>query len=445
MEKLSDELKKYGYVFSWKRSVAFYIVAFGGIFVLGRFFKLKLIAQLIITVAGFAVLPFFLRNVYRNRFFQKQFSDINIYMEQFLYSFQKSGKILTTLEDLLTIFDNGNMRDTIELARDHILHTYNEADVERCALELIEEEYPYEGVATIHNFALTAERLGGDYSSSVMLLLESRRMQADRIYSLQQVQSRKRIEIGLSIITSLLLCSMIYMLSKRLGVDVSENMAGQVVTAIVLVMDMLIFLRADSKLSYAALKNDDGESDEAYIDRYRRIKQYDTKKLFSRIAKNAAIKNLSRDIEKQFPGWLMEVSLLLQTENVAVAIQKSLALAPGALKGPLADLILDLKTYPESIEPYKRFLSDFSLPEVASSMKMLYSISSGTGGDAGSQISDIIRRNQLLFDRAKKLENEDRVAGMYALFLAPQLTGGFKMVVDMILLLVMYMSQQTNL
>lgn len=442
MEKLSDELKKYGYVFSWKKSLVFYAVAFGGIFFLGRFFKLKLFAQLIITVTGFVMLPFFLRNVYRNRYFQKRFSDINIYMEQFLYSFQKSGKILTTLEDLLMIFDSGDMRRTIIEARDHILHTYNEPDVEASALSIIEEEYPYEGVASIHHFALTAESLGGDYSSSVMLLLESRRMNADRIYSLQQVQNKKRIEIGLSIATSLILCSMIYVLSGKLEVDVSENILGQTVTAIVLVLDMLIYLLADSKLSYAYTKRDVEKDEEEYLDRYRRIKKYDTQKPLSRLAKNAAIKNLGRDIEKDFPGWLMEVSLLLQTENVAVAIQKSLPLAPVSLKGPLADLILDLKVYPESIEPYRRFLADFSLPEVASSMKMLYSISSGTGGDAKNQISDIIRRNQLLFDRAKKLENEDKVAGMYALFLAPQLTGGLKLVVDMILLLVMYLGQQ---
>ena len=59
------------------------------------------------------------------------------------------------------------------------------------------------------------------------------------------------------------------------------------------------------------------------------------------------------------------------------------------------------------------------------------------------QIADIIRRNQLLYDKAQKIANEDSMAGMQAMFLAPQLTGGFKLVVDMVLLLVLYLGQQS--
>lgn len=72
-------------------------------------------------------------------------------------------------------------------------------------------------------------------------------------------------------------------------------------------------------------------------------------------------------------------------------------------------------------------------------MKMLYSLSEGTGGDASFQIADIIRRNQVMLDKAQKMKNEDALAGMYALFLAPQLTGGVKIVIDMLVLLVSYL------
>ena len=78
-------------------------------------------------------------------------------------------------------------------------------------------------------------------------------------------------------------------------------------------------------------------------------------------------------------------------------------------------------------------------------MKMLYSISEGTGGDVTAQIGDIIRRNQALTDRADRLKNEDAMAGMYALFLAPQITGGFKLAVDMVLLFIVYMARLGNL
>ena len=93
------------------------------------------------------------------------------------------------------------------------------------------------------------------------------------------------------------------------------------------------------------------------------------------------------------------------------------------------------------MKPYNDFLSDFNLPEVRSAMKMLFSLSEGTGANASDQIQDIIRRNQYMMDRAEKLRMEDTQAGMYALFLAPQLTGGAKLLVDMILLLVCYLGK----
>ena len=96
-EKLSDELRRYGYVFSVKRSFG---LAFGAMLfmvVLGRFFALGFIPQLLVCVAGVAMVPLFIRNAYRNTYQQQKFSDANIYVEQFLYSFQKCGKILESL------------------------------------------------------------------------------------------------------------------------------------------------------------------------------------------------------------------------------------------------------------------------------------------------------------------------------------------------------------
>lgn len=135
----------------------------------------------------------------------------------------------------------------------------------------------------------------------------------------------------------------------------------------------------------------------------------------------------------RFPQWLMEVSLLLQSENVQVAIMRSYEDAPLLLKPELKLLIERLKKQPTELEPYLLFLQDYPLPEVQSSMKMLYSISEGTGGNAGNQIADIIRRNERLLDQAQKMKNEDALAGMYALFLAPQLTGGAKLLADMMM------------
>lgn len=269
-------------------------------------------------------------------------------------------------------------------------------------------------------------------------------MWADRIYALLKEKRRRRVEIFLSIATSLLLCSLIYLMADDLDIDIASHPLAQGITLIVLVLDLFIFYAADKKLSLDYMK-EQGESDEDMEKIWKRFYRYkDSKHLTDRMGYNILKKKISREIEKRFPQWLMEVSLLLQSENVQVAIFKSYESAPEVIKPSLRKMILSLQQNPASMKPYLEFLQEFVLPEVRSTMKMLYSISEGNGGDADDQIQDMIRRNQVMIDKAERLKNEDRMAGMYALFLAPQMTAGAKLLVDMILLLAVYMSQMAE-
>ena len=440
--RLSDELSAYGYVFSPKKAAVRYALVIAGMFILGRFFGLHVIPQIVMFIAGMIVLPLLIRNTYRNRYYQQKFSDLNIYMEQFLYSFVKSRKVLTTLEDTYDLFEPGGMKRTIGMAIDHIRNTYNESDFEEKALHIIEKRYPYQGLTVMHRFALRTEALGGEYQESVELLLESRRMWADRVYALQQEKKVKRREIVLSIITSLLLCSMVYYMAGQMNLDVSANPFAQVITVIVLILDLFIYYKADSKLTAGYLANDTDRERE-YVKQYERFKKYGDS-FIDQMGKRAARKKLTEYIKACFPEWLMQLSLLMQSENVQMAIFRSYDDAPEILKPELQRMIGRLQLNPNDKNAYMDFLSEFTLPEVRSTMKMLYSISEGKGGEARSQIADIIRRNQEMSDKAKRAADSDSLAGMYALFLAPQLTGGLKLVCDMVLLFVVYMGSMAT-
>ncbi len=435
---LSYELKKSGHVFSVKKSGALYALVFGGMIAVGRIFSLGVIAQIILCMAGMAFLPFFIRNAAINERHQRRFSDLNIYMEQFLYSFMKTGKVLSSLEDVRRLFGDGEMRKTIDEAREYILHTYDDASVEEAGLEIIEKAYPNDMLKILHHFAIQTENLGGEYGESVQLLLEARRMWADRVYELQQEKKKKRRDIFMSIIVSLLLCLMIYFLSARLDLELAAMPAAQVVTVIVLILDLFIFYRADVALSAGYVESVHSNGDH-YASEYEQLRDQTPKNPWQKLNHRVMKKYVTKEIEKEFPYWLMQLSLLLQTENVQVSLYKSYDSAPKVLKPALRELIDGLKTSPDSIEPYIGFLANYTLPEIHSAMKMLYSISEGSGGDAGVQIADIIRRNQRLMDRSERMKNEDAVAGMYGLFLAPQITAGVKLCVDMLLLLAVYM------
>lgn len=439
-KKLSDELVKYGYVFSLPKMIITYLLMAVFTILLGLFFQLDAVFIVVLCICACLMLPLYIRNYNYNRYQQQRFSDVNVYMEQFMYSFMKTGKILSTLYDVKELFPKGKMCDVINKSITYIKDTYEESDVEGKALEIISDEYQYEGLKTMHGFALSVEANGGAYISCMQLILEARRMWADRVYEQMKIRKHQKVLVLMSIVTSLILCSVLYYMSDRMDVSVGSEMISQIVTFVVIFLDMWIYYLADRKLSVDFLE-EDNKDDEIMVAKYKRFQKYMEKPSSHYLSIKIARKQLTRAFEKEFPRWLLQVSLLLQSENVQVAIFKSLKDAPRLMQDELAKLILELKSEPTSMKPYNNFLEDYNMPEVRSAMKMLFSLSEGTGANASDQIEDIIRRNQQMMNKAEKLRMEDTASGMYALFLAPQLTGGCKLLVDMILLLVCYMSK----
>ena len=106
----------------------------------------------------------------------------------------------------------------------------------------------------------------------------------------------------------------------------------------------------------------------------------------------------------------------------------------------LDDMLEELSQNPESLEPYLNFLKDYDLPDVHSAMRMLYALSNGGYGNSEKQLSQILKRNQELLDKAEREQNQDSLAGLYALFLAPALTGAGKMMIDMTAFLVVFLA-----
>ncbi len=415
-----------------------YVMIVTGSMSICLYFGLDYKCMAIFLIYCILLVPFFIRNSNRNRYEQQRFSDVNTYIEQFLYSFGKEQKVLVTLEECLLIFHEGMMQDTLMEAIDQIRHDYDNERPEEEGLALIEKAYSCDLIYTIHHFAMTVEQNGGDCRNSINLLLESRQMWANRTYALLKEKNHQRINIILSVATSLLLCSMVGIIAKRMDFNIGDSIYVRIITLIVLMLDVLIILAADKKLSYRLLE-EENESDESIIETYNRIDKYKDNRPFDMLAKKAATKRIKRALERDFPKWLMEVALLLESENVQVAIFKSFDAAPITVKPLLEELIAGIKAAPESIEPYLSFAKEFELPEISSSMKLLYSLSEGGMLNVSNSISEIIKQNQRMLDLAAKHKNEDIVAGMYALFLAPQLTGGLKLMVDMLVILVMYL------
>lgn len=150
-----------------------------------------------------------------------------------------------------------------------------------------------------------------------------------------------------------------------------------------------------------------------------------------------------KEINQTFPGWLMNMALLLQANNVQVAISKTIPYAPAVLKTDLQKMVEGLKKDPDAIEPYLEFLDMFKLSSVQSAMKMLYAISESGTGDAQSQITVLVQRNSKLMDKAEKLLNEKSLAGMNGIFYLPQVTVSFQTIVNMVVFMLVFLGQMT--
>ena len=126
------------------------------------------------------------------------------------------------------------------------------------------------------------------------------------------------------------------------------------------------------------------------------------------IGRSLSIKNLKRSIQRAFPGWLMDIILLLQSENVQVAFVKSKEHVPVVLAHEVETLVDQI--------------------EMESSNR------------ADQQISELIERNLTMLDVAEKERLANLSSGMYLLFLAPVVTASLKLVTDMAIFMLSFLT-----
>ena len=457
----------------------FYLAGEGICLVVGILYQLT---PLWIIMMGAMLLIFLMiwkRNRRKGSMEQKRLSDAQIYMEQLLYAFLRQGKVLSAITDVLVLFPEGEMHEVLTQAVAKIRYDYEEKDTTQEAMALIEEKYHNERLATIHRFLYKVEMIGGNYEGITALLLQDLNGWRQRMDVYQKKCRRERYHIGIAIGTALTICMITtYLLPKQ--VDISGNTLRMASTVILTGILLIIYTKADKRLTVNWLEEGQMEKEDLLAEKYREYLEYEEKRelkkslflalfplggvLLAALLKRSigvivcmflllfclyqhkighflAKRKLSREIEKAFPHWLMELSLLLQTDNVQVSISRTFSHAPKVLLPALKELIEKLDREPEAAEPYLGFLKEFSNPQIQAAMKMLYAISVGNGGNEKEQLQELIARNQNLMNQAEEMAHEDALAGMYALFLTPSLAGGAKLLVDMTIFMLAFFQQ----
>ncbi len=489
---LSAEIKKYGYDYTVGKTLGVYAAFALGLTILSLLFKLEIPYVLTVGLSGILILPGVILSTYKKRYEQQRFSDLTLYLEQVLYSFKKNPKILYALKDTLEIFEEEENKMHKALVRAvNIIETSFTRNAVEDGLKEIEKDYKNDRLLQVHKLLLRIEKLGGDFDSSIMLMLEADRQWAQRTSLQMKAVAKQRRDLIIIIGLNLMVCAFVlFALPEEM--TITGYLLYQISTMCLFIASLLIYARIDKKMGINWVSGEDGKDNEKDLLRqYLKVKNYDPqaekKKSFRyaqapllfifitalycvflghvstpclflfaglfillyvcvnqhNIGYNLSVKAVTRGLEKRFPVWLMEVSLRSQSGNVQRAIADSMESCSELLKPALMEFVENIEKNPTGLSAYNQFLCEFHVPEIHSAMKMFYSIGKGNGGDTDEQITELLARNNQLMDKAEQIKNEDRLASFTTIQYLVVVTGILKLVCDMVLFFVMFFTTTT--
>lgn len=143
-KNLQKEVHVYGYHFSWKTHTLVLFLSIVGMLSIGVLFQIKLTGMAVLGAAVVVLLPVLILDMYKRMYEHRRFSDVAVYLEQMIYSFQKNGKILASLREASDCFGQGTMKRVIGEAIAYIQkgQTRTERGLYAEALEKIERHIP---------------------------------------------------------------------------------------------------------------------------------------------------------------------------------------------------------------------------------------------------------------------------------------------------------------
>lgn len=472
---MNEEIATYGYHITGQRAVAIYLLVVAVMSGVGYLFGLHLPNIICLAIAGILGTPLIILYAYRKKYEQLKFAEVNIYIEQVLREFKNSPVILTTLQAVQKLFEEGQMKDAIDAAVNHIVYAnYSSRNIQEEALQIIEQRYDCYRLKQVHRFMLKAEEIGGDQKESINILLKDRKQWKERIEKFSVKVKDSSTSSYISIAMCIIICLICTSILSTGGLDGIKSLAlYQWSTTAVLILFFFIYLKINKTAIIDLLKRSRKKSDEKIIEEYKHIISYNSGEEMRKGIIKAAIpsalvvvffilhlkiasiicfvmalyflcdkqlghkmdvKEIAQEIQREYPQWLMEMALLLQTDNVQVSIKKTQNSVPASIRTAVDQLIEELEEHPESKEPYQKFLGQFRTTEIQTSMTALYAISIGSGGDIQDQINDIVDTISDMTDSAEAVENDIKMAGFSTLFLLPMIPSSMKLLVDALLI-----------
>lgn len=437
-----------------------YFVAISAGFLFSFIFDLRALYAFITIFICTLIAPFFIMSQKKNEYEKSLFTDINIYMQQMCQSMVQKNRIITALKSVSDVFPRGEMKDTINKALAEIAMADNVREGEIKGFEIIEKKYKNKPLHTLHEFSMRLEDRGGDYSNELELLNKTRARWKERIENYQKDLTTTMIASCIEYAIVMGVCGFI---QHTLPEQMSTAHLGFVQIAEVFTISLfaLLILGLQKKRCKNWLQSDDNLSDEDTIEALEYLETYTPKEkrrlsiklgaiwatasgilfiltksiVFFVIAAiigvalfnlhniiHLAIKNKVKNaIKSAFPVWLFDICLLVQKENITVAITKSIPEAPLVMRKELEKLVDALRDDPNNPELFFNFLSEYKIPGIKDTMCMMVSLNSGIGGDKQMQMEALVKANTNMIDKEDQINAKTKEAALARYYYYPLL------------------------
>lgn len=448
-KNLAKEVDVYGYHFSWRSHILLILGTIAGISTVGMVFQLKPLYFTIVAGALVCVLPILVLDMYRKMYEQKRFADVVTYMEQMLYSFQKTGKVISALKESRELFTEGQMYQAIGQAISYMEagNAKTEQGIIRESLQQIEQKYGCTKLHMVHELLAGTEEYGGETENAIFILLEDIENWKKRVYRLQAEKKKSHTDNIISITVAAILCvAALYVLDEMKLMLAAENPTVifqipiiQISSTLFILFLLHVFVKSARNLTNDWI-GEEWVQDSAYIENsYNMVMKYEKKKkkekgkiFFGALpALSIAKRDVTDALYQVLPQWLMEMTLLLQNNNVQVSLIKSTKSASGVLKKELVLLQKRLRKEPDRLSAYMSFCENFDLPELSSCMKMLHAFSENGTGNMNVQMSHLLERVHQMQNQADDIQNDRIAFRMKMMFSYPVVAATVKLLLDL--------------
>lgn len=457
---LQKEVESYGYKYSFKSFMIHMLLAI--LFVVGVSIvcKLALPYIVILIIVTLILMPFIILAQFRHLHHLDRFEMVVEYLNNLLPVFKQTPKILYAMETVIPML-HGEMKERVEKAVEYIKTNTEDSDLYVNAFRLIEAEFQNTRIRTLHQLMLTIENQNSvNYLETIDNVNTDIQAWISRTYEYELELKRKKTRlIVLSILTlgMSMMFVFIYSTSEML-MGFTDMMGYQILTAIFITGIMFVICMFQIKLNGAWLVDDYTHKNmKQTMKSLEYVRNHDSKVPiviivfsvmlmivggyliyisqllsgfglfgfgilllnFKKMKYTAHKDRITKAVKIEFPVWLREIALNLQSYTVINAIENSVENCADVMKPFLEDFLSKVQDDPTDIAPYDKFFNGIDYPDAVTAMKMLYSLQGLKESEMNKQINSLITRNQDLLAKSEKLRNSDSLGSVDALGFVP--------------------------